>query len=97
MMWLGFDPGPTTRGCWSRGGHDRTNSLGFGRGRRKRMSDMASFVFRCPATGLKVQGWFADDPTDLNGETYEAVTCVACTRVHAVNPKTGRVLGGDNE
>jgi len=27
--------------------------------------------------------------------TYEAVTCLACTRVHLVDPRTGKVLGAD--
>jgi hypothetical protein len=51
---------------------------------------MIAFVYRCPATGLKVQGHLADEL--LDGETYESVTCTACGRVHLVNPKSGRVL-----
>jgi hypothetical protein len=51
---------------------------------------MIGFVYRCPATGLKVQGHLADEL--LDGETYESVTCTACGRVHLVNPKSGRVL-----
>ena len=51
---------------------------------------MIAFVYRCPATGLKVQGHLADEL--LEGERYEAVTCTACGRVHLVNPKSGRVL-----
>jgi len=56
---------------------------------------MAPFLYRCPNTGLNVQGWVADDPTEGEAELYEAVTCIACTQVHLVNPKTGRVLGTD--
>jgi hypothetical protein len=59
--------------------------------------DMATFVYRCPTTGLNVQGWFADDPSEHEGEIYEAITCVACTRVHLINRSAGRVLGGDDE
>ena len=51
---------------------------------------MIAFVYRCPATGLKVQGHLADEL--LDGETYESVTCTACGRVHLVTPKSGRVL-----
>jgi hypothetical protein len=54
---------------------------------------MLTFIYRCPVTGLKVQGWFGDGPPADEGEVYEAVTCLACTRTHLVNPKTGRVLG----
>jgi hypothetical protein len=51
---------------------------------------MATRVFLCP------QGWFADDGSG-DSETYEAVTCLACKQVHMVNPKTGKVLGADEE
>ncbi len=55
---------------------------------------MASFVYRCPNTGLRVNGFVADDPTD---DAFESMTCTACTRVHLVNPRTGKVLGEDDE
>jgi hypothetical protein len=54
---------------------------------------MATALYRCPDTGLNVQGWFADDGATSEGEVYEAMTCPACTRVHLVNPATGRVCG----
>ena len=56
---------------------------------------MPPFTYRCPNTGYQVQGFVADDPTDEN--TFEAVTCLACAQVHLVNPKTGKVLGTDDE
>lgn len=55
---------------------------------------MAGYVYRCPATGLNVQGFVADDPTD---EEYEAVKCTACTWTHYINAKTGKVLGADDD
>jgi hypothetical protein len=58
---------------------------------------MAPFLFRCPTTGLQVQGWTADDVSEEAGETYETVSCHACRQVHLVNPSTGRVLGVDDE
>jgi hypothetical protein len=58
---------------------------------------MATFVYRCPTTGLNVQGWFADDPSGDKDEVYETVKCLACTQVHLINRLTGRVLGGDDE
>jgi hypothetical protein len=58
---------------------------------------MPVFLYRCPNTGLKVQGWVADDPERPSDASYEPVTCVACTRVHMVNPNTGRVLGSDDD
>jgi hypothetical protein len=57
---------------------------------------MAAFIYKCPTTGLKVQGWLADEPSSENAnKTYEAVICTACTRAHFVNRKTGRTLGDD--
>jgi hypothetical protein len=62
---------------------------------------MAAFLYRCPNTGRQVQGWLADDPTDCpdgdNADTYQSLACLACTRVHLVNPETGKVLGADDE
>ena len=56
---------------------------------------MTPIMFRCPATGLSVQGWLADDPSMTEGEVYETVTCLACTQLHLINRATGRVLGDD--
>lgn len=58
---------------------------------------MAAFVYRCPNTGLRVQGWVADDPSERHDERHEAVTCLVCARLHLVNPKTGKVLGEDDD
>jgi len=44
-----------------------------------------------------VQGWVADDPTEREGETYHTITCMICTRVHLVDPKTEKVLGADKD
>jgi hypothetical protein len=44
---------------------------------------------------MNVQGCVADDPTE--GETYQPITCTICTRLHLVDPKTGRVLGIDED
>jgi hypothetical protein len=56
------------------------------------------FLYRCPVTGYKVQGLIADNPSEeKNGHTYEPVTCIACQHIHMVDPKTGKVAGGDDE
>jgi hypothetical protein len=55
-----------------------------------RYGSMMTFIYRCPTTGLKVQGHAADDL--IGGESYEPVTCTACGRIHLVNPKTGKVI-----
>ena len=57
---------------------------------------MPPFLYRCPNTGENVQAWAADDPED-DDLTYVQVTCLACAQAHLVNPKTGKVLGSDDE
>ncbi len=54
---------------------------------------MGTFLYRCPATGLNVQGLGADQKDAPNDNFYEAVTCTFCRGVHLVNPKTGHVAG----
>jgi len=57
---------------------------------------VAAFIFRCPDTGMNVQGWVAEDPDDVT-DSYESISCLICKRAHLVNPKTGKVLGADDE
>jgi hypothetical protein len=52
-----------------------------------------SFLFRCPNTGSSVQGWLAEDVSEIDEGTYQSMTCLACQQLHLVNPKTGKVLG----
>jgi hypothetical protein len=54
---------------------------------------MAAVIFLCPNMGVPVQGWFADDGAENGSKTYEGVMCLACRRVHMVNPRTGKILG----
>ena len=51
---------------------------------------MATFLYRCPTTRLRVQGWVVDGPTWPGKQSYEAVNCPACGGVHLVNPTTGK-------
>jgi len=44
---------------------------------------------------MHVHVWI--DDTDGNDETYVAVTCTACQRLHLVNPKTGRLIGENSD
>ena len=57
---------------------------------------MAPFLFRCPNTGQRVQGWTAEEVSPDEADTYETVTCIACRQVHLVNPATGEVLGSND-
>ncbi len=56
---------------------------------------MGAFMFVCPATGLKIQGFASDEPPAF--DHYEAVECPACRRVHLVDPRTGKVAGAESE
>jgi hypothetical protein len=55
---------------------------------------MAPFLYRCPNTGLNVQGWFADDASRDDNEVYENL---ACTRTRLINRSIGKVLGDSDE
>jgi len=60
---------------------------------------MAAFIYRCPSTGYKVQGFIADDPAkddspaERSEGAFRPLTCTVCTRIHLVNPNTGKVIG----
>jgi hypothetical protein len=54
---------------------------------------MINHIFRCSRTGLNVQVRLpAATPAD-RPDSYEAVACPACTRLHLVNKITGKILG----
>ena len=52
---------------------------------------MPLFLYRCPKTGCRVQG-FSAEATSEDHHTYEPVTCPVCHQVPHVNPATGAVL-----
>jgi hypothetical protein len=54
---------------------------------------MAKLIFRCARTGLNVQVWLPDEAPAVHADSYEAVTCPACARMHLVNKTTGKMLG----
>ena len=53
---------------------------------------MPLFIYRCPKTGARVQGFAAEDVSE-DRHSYEPVTCPVCHQIHHVNPATGKVLG----
>ena len=50
-----------------------------------------TLLFTCPVTGMSVQHWL-DDDNDAQHDEYETVVCNACTRLHFINRRTGRLL-----
>jgi hypothetical protein len=61
-------------------------------GRAVYSSKMPSFIYRCPNTRDRIQGFVAED---VPRGTFEAVICTLCRQLHFVEPATGRVLGED--
>jgi hypothetical protein len=57
---------------------------------------MPAILYRCPNTGYQVQGWVEDDlvAADIS---YTAISCLACGRLHLVNPKTGKTPSDNSE
>ncbi len=54
---------------------------------------MENLVFRCTETGSDVQLRVSDLPSPADRrDSYEAVSCPACGRMHLVNRRTGRTL-----
>jgi hypothetical protein len=58
---------------------------------------MSPFLYHCPTTGFRVQGWTESDESEWADDTYESVTCLACEGVHLVSPKTGKTIGEGSE
>jgi len=55
---------------------------------------MPPVLFKCPTTGQNVQ-WSAEETSGEKGPsvTYKSIPCPACTRLHFMNPSTGKLLG----
>lgn len=56
---------------------------------------MPAILYTCPVTRDRVSGWVADNPESDN--LFETIKCLACQRIHAVNPKTGKVAGAADD
>jgi hypothetical protein len=54
-------------------------------------------LFDCPRTGNKVQALLAEEETTGAGNRYEAVSCLACSGTHFVNPMDSKVLGAASD
>jgi hypothetical protein len=52
---------------------------------------MLLFMYRCPQTRYRVQGFSAAD-TSEDRHVYEPVTCPVCHLIHHVNRASGAVL-----
>jgi hypothetical protein len=45
---------------------------------------------------MNVQHW-SDEDADVRENEYEGIICPACTRLHFLNRKTGKLLGQDGD
>jgi len=63
-------------------------------GRHANNSRMSAFLYLCPNTGHRVQGWSSANEAAQPG-ALEAVTCLACGRVHLIDPKAPAVREKD--
>ena len=52
-------------------------------------------VYRCPQSGMMTQTWLSAGSIAGDHETYEPVTCLACSKQHFICLATGHVLGED--
>ena len=50
-------------------------------------------LFDCPQTGQKVQSLIAEEVFATGNTRYEAISCLACSGTHFVDPVRGKVLG----
>jgi hypothetical protein len=57
---------------------------------------MSAVIFTCPITNLSVQHWL-DDDDDTSQNEFQGIACLACTRLHFINRKTGKLLGERSE
>jgi hypothetical protein len=52
-----------------------------------------SFPYLCPVSGRNVQGYAdAGEGSDIDENYYVPLECLACGRIHLVNPASGRLL-----
>lgn len=58
---------------------------------------MVSIItFRCPNTGLRMQG-LAEGNGVENDDTCEAIVCGACQQFHLVNLKIGKIVSDGDD
>ena len=51
------------------------------------------FIFRCPVTGLNIQGTLQSAETEAH---YVAHACPACGGMHLVNPLSGKLMSEEH-
>ena len=60
---------------------------------------MPAVLFKCPVTRQHVSAWVAEgvDAAADSPARPETIMCTACSRLHQVHPRTGKVYGVDDD
>lgn len=58
---------------------------------------LTKLVFRCPNTGMNVQQLLEPQPLAGDNDSFAAIHCPACARIHLVNRKTMKLLAREND
>ena len=48
-------------------------------------------LFKCPRLGTNVQHWLPETSPEDEPNSYVSVVCLACTRLHFIHKKTGKL------
>lgn len=59
--------------------------------------NMRAFTFACPITNMIVQKWIDDDKGCATENDFQGFVCPACSQLHWMNSKTGKLLGEDKK
>jgi hypothetical protein len=57
---------------------------------------MPAILYTCPITRDRVSSWVAGAP-ETDDERFEPADCIACHRIHFINPKTGKTLDAESK
>jgi hypothetical protein len=50
-------------------------------------------LFRCPITGSGVKGFLIEEAPSDDPNSFNAVSCLDCGKIHLVNFRTGKTVG----
>ena len=79
------------RVLWRRQVRQRTRNLRVCRELMfQERAHMPTFLFKCPSSGYRVQGFVAQEDETTDHDVFVPVNCPVCAQVHLVDPKPGR-------
>lgn len=51
-----------------------------------------TYLYLCPVKRVHVQQVLQEDSRSADDDSYVGVRCLACSRIHLINRKTGRLI-----